>query len=129
MKFKQWINETNDVTVKMGVGGMKEGFSISKPDGSRVVGYAYNADFPGEYSREDRGELFYIEVPKHLRRQGLGVSLAKQALELMKSHGCTTVNVDGVSPEGRALINHLTREGNIKFIRSSKTGKSEFELL
>lgn len=123
----QYQPSTPGATVTHGYAGMREGFAIKTPHGAEVNGYTHNADFPGKKSDEKRGELFITTVPKHLRRQGLGSSLAKDALGLMKHHGAERVGISTTSDEGRAMVSSLLRDGHIHGpLSTSQTGKSEY---
>jgi len=123
----QYQPSTPGATVTHGYAGMREGFAIKTPHGAEVNGYTHNADFPGKKSDEKRGELFITTVPKHMRLQGLGSSLAKDALGLMKHHGAERVGISTTSDEGRAMVSSLLRDGHIHGpLSTSQTGKSEY---
>jgi DNA topoisomerase I len=119
--------KTKGAVLQTGTGGAPEGFFIKTPGGASQSGYLYNADFEKEPSSSTRGELFYAEVPKELRRKGIGGSLARDALAAMKFYGSKTVNIHPTSDEGRALVSSLLRAGEISGpIRTSSLGKSEY---
>ena len=87
-------------------------------------------DFPGEYNKKTRGEIWYIEVPESLRKKGVGLKLCEKAISFMKSKGMKTVNMSPTSKEGRALIISLIHNGYVsKPIKQSQSGKMEFKIL
>ena len=117
-------------STSFGYGGMEEGFKIQDPSGATAIGYTSNADFPNYRSSPTRGELFFVTVPEEHRRKGIGLSLSIQAIQLMKSKGCKTVNMSPTSVGGSAIINALKQKGLISDpIRTSPTGKKEYQIL
>jgi hypothetical protein len=105
-------------------------FEITHPSGASVSGYARNQDFPNEYSKPDRGEVFLTDVPEAARHKGLGYSLSKDAVALIKHHGSKTVNLAPTSPGGRRIVAKLIEDGIVgPPLRTSTTGKAEHPIL
>lgn len=119
--------KTAGANLQTGYAGMREGFNLTSPHG-KAQGYLYDADFPGDRSSRTRGELFYVEVARGSQGRGHGRSLAEDSLRAMLNHGAKTVNMSAVTDAGRGLIRALERDGAIRFIRESETGKVEYEI-
>lgn len=119
--------KTAGANLQTGYAGMREGFNLTSPHG-KAQGYLYDADFPGDRSSRTRGELFYVEVARGSQGRGHGRSLAEDSLRAMLNHGAKTVNMSAVTDAGRGLIKALERDGVIRFIRGSDTGKAEYEI-
>ena len=119
--------KTPGASLQVGYAGMREGFNLTSPHG-KAQGYLYDADFPGDRSSRTRGELFYVEVARGSQGRGHGRSLAEDSLRAMLNHGAKTVNMSAVTDAGRGLIRALERDGAIRFIRESETGKVEYEI-
>lgn len=119
--------QTPGARIRFGLGGDQDNFEIQGPDGSRGSGYWRNVDFPGEYSRQDRGEVFFITAGSR-KRQGIGTGIARDMLSTMRENGTRTVNFFPTTPEGKALVEKLVREGDIELIRTSPT-KSEYKIM
>jgi 8-oxo-dGTP pyrophosphatase MutT (NUDIX family)/predicted GNAT family acetyltransferase len=121
--------ETKNASVELGYAGQHNCFIIKTPYGANVSGYVNGQDFPMMKSEETRGEIFYIEVPQSLRGSGIGKSLAKDAINLIKANGCKTVNISTTSQDGVNLVESLKRDGLIgQAINTSQSGKIEYSL-
>jgi len=118
---------TAGARIRFGLGGDSDTFEI-RSGSARATGYWRNADFPGEYGKLNRGEIFYITAGERKRR-GIGTSLARDSLALLRLNGMQTVNMATTTKEGRFLVDKLVREGDIELIRDSQTNKSEYRIL
>jgi predicted GNAT family acetyltransferase len=99
-------------------------------EGARLTFIIGNMDFPSEYNKKTRGEIWYTEVPSSKRKKGIGLAMCRKALSLMKAAGTKTVNMNPVTDEGKALIVSLIHNGEIsKPIKQSATGKMEFKIV
>lgn len=134
MRFKLWLEfvtpplQTPGAQVRFGIAGMKEAFEIT-PEGAVVRRYIQDYDFPGQPSSPTRGSLFYVEVPRELRRKGIGTLLSLDALSIMKSNGSNTVAMNPVSGGGAGVIDALVRRGAIRGpIQRATSGVMEFEI-
>jgi len=95
-----------------------------------LLGYTKNADFPGEYGKKTRGEIFQVNVPQMEQKKGKGLGLCIYALNHMKKNGTKTVNMNPTTKEGKALLISLIHNGFISQpIKISDTGKMEFRIL
>jgi hypothetical protein len=117
-------------SVEMGFAAMKEGYRVSGPGGSYVVGYLAGADFPGEYGDPQRGEIMIVNAGRE-QRKGVGSQLVKCALNLMREAGSTKVVFRVTQTEGGiALLNRMIREGRISLpTKVSPTGTATTEHL
>jgi hypothetical protein len=120
--------QTPRARVQFGIAGDSDAFRIDGPHGSRGSGYWRNVDFPGEYGKSDRGEIFFITAGSK-KRAGLGTSIARDMLAVMKANGATTLNMYPTTSEGKFLIAKLIREGDVELIRTSSSGKAEYRIL
>ena len=91
----------------------------------KATGYLRNRDMPGEANVESQGELFFVKRDKDGPR-GLGFSLAKDALRVMKDSGAETVIMRVPSTKvGKAMVDRLIEEGIIgPAIKTTDTGTS-----
>ena len=126
------IKNINDLlkiaSVQLNYAGQKNCFRISKEYGY-ITGYVKDQDFPNEKFKEDRGEIWYVEVFPEYKNEGKGKELFIEALDLIKSHGSKTVNISIVSEEGEKLVESILRDGYISGpIKTSETGKAEYTL-
>lgn len=119
---------SSDFSTKLGIAGMSNTFEIKSKYG-KATGYFKDSDFPNERSKEDRAEVFYVEVSPAYQKRGKGLDLMKEALKLVKSKGAKTVNMNGTTKAGRALIASAVRNNLLKQLRTSETGKTEFKIL
>jgi len=69
--------------------------------GAHVSGQVRDVDFPGEKFVATRGEIFRADTGGD-ERKGLGTSLVRDALNLLRANGSTTVNMNGTTAAGRA---------------------------
>jgi len=120
--------KTPGARITFNIGGDSDTFRIDGPHGSRGSGYWRNHDFPGESGKRDRGEIFFITAGSR-KRAGLGTSIARDMLAVLRKNGTRTVNMSPTTREGRALIAKLVREGDIELIRTSASGKAEYRIL
>jgi hypothetical protein len=112
----QFIRDAND-----------NSFTIKASQGAEVMAIWRNAYFNGNKS-PTRGELFFVEAGER-RRQGIGTSLARDALEVMKRNGTETVIMYKATEEGGYLIQKLLREGDVEFLsEASFGGKAEYRI-
>ena len=100
-----------EASTRFGVGGEREGFEVANKGGGKIIGRLRDADFPGQKSKESRGELFFAEVPSHLRRKGVASALIKDAMRLMAANGAETVKLTVPSKMGRPMIEALQKRG------------------
>ena len=99
-------------------------------EGARLTFIIGNMDFPKEYNKKTRGEIWYTEVPISKQKKGIALAMCRKALSLMKAAGTKTVNMSPVSDGGKALIISLIHNGDIsRPIKQSETGKLEFKIL
>jgi hypothetical protein len=119
--------KTAGAKVRFRLGGDSDTFEI-RSGSARATGYWRNADFPGEYGKLNRGEIFYITAGERKRR-GIGTSLARDALNLLRLNGMQTVNMATTTKEGQYLVDKLVREGDIELIRDSNVNKAEYRIL
>ena len=119
--------KTAGARVRFGLGGDSDTFEI-RSGSARATGYWRNADFPGEYGKLNRGEIFYITAGERKRR-GIGTNLARDALSLLRLNGMQTVNMATTTKEGQFLVDKLVREGDIELIRESNVNKAEYRIL
>lgn len=120
--------QTPHATIRFGIAGDSDTFEIHGPAGSRGTGYWTNSDFPGEYGKADRGEIFFITAGSR-KRAGLGTSIARDMLNVLKANNTKTVVMFPTTKEGKFLIAKLVREGDVELIRTSKSGKAEYRIL
>ncbi len=102
-------------------------FEIRTASGAAVTGYFRNQDFPGQDTKPDRAELFFVNVPAAEQRKGVGKGLAIDALRLLEKNGAKTVNMNATTPGGKALVASMLKDGLISGpIQTSATGKAEY---
>ena len=91
----------------------------------KATGYLRNRDMPGEANVESQGELFFVERDKD-GPSGLGFSLAKDALRVIRGDGAETVILRNPSTDvGKALVQRLIGEGIIgPAIKTAESGTS-----
>ena len=112
------------------VSGLPDSFKITTPDGAKINGMIRNAGFEGKGISPTRGELFFVEVPTNIQRQGVATSLNIDALRLMEKNGTTTVKVFPTTESGKATLAKLIREGYLSEpIARSETGATEHNIL
>jgi hypothetical protein len=125
-EYKKPEYATGNVNTQLNYGNMKDAFRISNESGSEITGYIKNQDFPGEKSKQSRGELFLTSVAENERMKGLGQSLNEDAIRLMWENGTKTVNLHATSPGGRKIVKNLIDKGFISdAINASSSGKTE----
>ena len=119
---------TPGVSIETEYGRDRYAFKLSTPGGAELLGYMANQDFENESVDPKRGELFWVEVPEAQRGQGVGVSMAKDALRVMANAGAERVNLSPISYEGKKMNAALERDGVIRYIRQASTGKEEYHI-
>lgn len=128
--IKSITPRTPGATVELNYGKQAEAFKI-QAGGAHVLGYVKNQDFPTSYEfKPTRGEVFYAQVPAASQKRGVGTSLVRDALALMRANGTETVNMSTTSDAGRKLVDKLIREGDISSpIQTAPSGKAEHRIL
>lgn len=134
-----WTDEAREASIAArranAAGGVAEG-KYGTPESFKIMdrggvamGSSHNADFPNDKVSPTRGDLFYVEVPREKRRQGLGEHLALRALALMHKRGATSVTMHSVTKEGAGLAAKLVKLGHLSGpIRTSESGKAEYKI-
>lgn len=126
---------TPNTTINVVEGAGPDSFEIATKDykategaeGSTIIGFVKNKDFPGEKKKETRGEIFILQVGD--KGKGTGTSLMLDALRLMKENGTKTVKFTVPSKEGKPFNESLVRKGYINLLKvSDRTGTSEYEI-
>ena len=126
---------TPNTTINVVEGAGPDSFEIATKDykategveGSTIIGFVKDRDFPGEKKKETRGEVFILEVND--KGKGTGTSLMLDALRLMKENGTKTVKFTVPSKEGKPFNESLVRKGYINLLKvSDRTGTSEYEI-
>ena len=86
-----------------------EMYEISIPDGSHIIG-RYKGVYVENIIDPMAGEVFYVESKN--QQKGIGLSLFKDALDLLKSLKKDKVVLTGIhTVSGKGLINSVIRNG------------------
>lgn len=133
--YKSTEINTPNATLSLVEGAGENSFEIATKDykssggtnGSTIIGFVKNTDFPGEKKKETRGEVFILQVND--KGKGIGTSLMLDALRLMKENGSNTVKFTVPSKEGKPFNESLVGKGYIKLLKvSDRTGTSEYSI-